>query len=609
MSKTIVWFRKSLRVHDNPALLQGSLNCQNLYPIFCFDPHYVFERAIGVRRWIFLLEALRDLDANLRKVNSRLYVFRGDPIKAMPTIMAELGINHIAYEIDTDTEYAVMRDKKVDEIAKGMGVKVTAVLGHTMYDAKAVAAKNGGKPPMTYQSFLKAISSMPDPPTPLTMPTRLPPPAPIDMMSESVPLPVHKSELPPTRDTTDIEAQKKLFASLAGPNGNFDVPTLEELGLVEPPVGERSPHRGGESVALKLLDAFIAQKKRVAKFEKPKTSPAAFYPNADTTVLSPHLKFGSLSCRLFRTKILQVYREEKSHSQPPTSLLGQLLWREFYYAVAALTPNYSTMANNKACLYIPWRDTSKDATAAAHLKAWSEGKTGFPWIDAIMRQLAKEGWIHHLARHSVACFLTRGDLWISWERGVEVFDELLLDSDPSLNIGNWLWLSASQFFHTYYRVYSPIAFGKQYDKEGIFIKRYVPELSKMPEKYIFTPWLAPIDVQRKAGCIIGVDYPKPIVEHDVASKANMAKMKEAYAKKIYGWTGNEVHVASNPAMGVESKEGGNDGGDSSEESPDDGERDGAEGSDDEFDPVVRKRRRHMSAVSEQRAAKRPRKTK
>ena len=120
-----------------------------------------------------------------------------------------------------------------------------------------------------------------------------------------------------------------------------------------------------------------------------------------------------MSCRLFRTKLLEVYRQEKSHSQPPVSLLGQLLWREFYYTVAALTPNYATMAHNTACLYIPWRcrdaaEDPNDPKAAEHLKAWTEGRTGFPWIDAIMRQLAKEGWIHHLARHSVACFLTRG---------------------------------------------------------------------------------------------------------------------------------------------------------------------------------------------------------
>lgn len=175
---------------------------------------------------------------------------------------------------------------------------------------------------------------------------------------------------------------------------------------------------------------------------------------------------------------------------------------------------------------------------------------GFPWIDAIMRQLKQEGWIHHLARHSVACFLTRGDLFISWERGAEVFEEYLIDHDSALNIGNWLWLrfdylkllniSASAYFTTYFRVYSPIVFGKQYDKEGKYIKKvrnpdlhniqYVPELKNMPVKYIFEPWTAPKAVQEQSGCIIGKNYPKPIVDHAVVSKENMAKMKSCYQR-------------------------------------------------------------------------------
>lgn len=97
-------------------------------------------------------------------------------------------------------------------------------------------------------------------------------------------------------------------------------------------------------------------------------------------------------------------------------------------------------------------------------------------IDAIMRQLQEQGWMHHLARHSVACFLTRGDLWCSWEAGAKVFDRLLIDADWSINNANWMWLSASAFFTQYFRVYSPVAFGKQYDPQGVYIKRFVPEL-------------------------------------------------------------------------------------------------------------------------------------
>jgi len=140
------------------------------------------------------------------------------------------------------------------------------------------------------------------------------------------------------------------------------------------------------------------------------------------------------------------------------------MWREFFYTAGAYTPNFDKMEGNPICKQIPWESKPE------HLNAWKEARTGFPYIDAIMTQLKTEGWIHHLARHSVACFLTRGDLWVSWEHGQKVFEELLLDADWSLNAGNWMWLSASAFFHQYFRVYSPVAFGKKTDKHGDYIK-------------------------------------------------------------------------------------------------------------------------------------------
>ena len=137
--------------------------------------------------------------------------------------------------------------------------------------------------------------------------------------------------------------------------------------------------------------------------------------------------------------------------------------------------------------------------------------------------------MHHLARHAVACFLTRGDLWCSWERGLEVFDRHLIDADPAINAGNWMWLSASAFFSQYFRVYSPVTFGKQYDKNGDYIRRYVPALARMPAKYIYEPWTAPPAVQAAAGCVVGRDYPARIVDHSVVVKENMERMKAAYA--------------------------------------------------------------------------------
>lgn len=339
-----------------------------------------------------------------------------------------------------------------------------------------------------------------------------------------------------TSDVIDSQKRIQFFKFYNGPKHDFGIPDITELGYEILPEEDQSPHRGGESNALKLLDVYFTNF-NVAAFEKPKTSPAKFQP-ASTTILSPHLKFGTLSCRYFYQKLQEVYRKYKNHTDPPVSLLGQLYWREFFTTVSSATPCFDKMMGNPICLQIPWKlqDSADSGTPddRAHLKAWAEAKTGFPWIDAIMTQLRKEGWIHHLARHSVACFLTRGDLYISWERGRDVFDELLLDSDWALNNANWMWLSASAFFTQYFRVYSPVAFGKNWDKEGVYVKKYLPVLRKMPSQYIFEPWKAPLAVQKQAGCIIGVDYPRPIVEHEIISKENMTKMKAAYARGAKG---------------------------------------------------------------------------
>ena len=146
-----------------------------------------------------------------------------------------------------------------------------------------------------------------------------------------------------------------------------------------------------------------------------------------------------------------------------------------------------------------------------------------------MTELRATGWVHHIARHVVACFLTRGDLWISWERGAAVFSELLVDADYALNNGNWMWVSASAFFHKFERVYHPVFGGKKRDKHGAYVRKWLPALRRLPDEYVWEPWRAPKDVQMSCGCVVGKDYPFPVVNHDAAAKANLMKMRNAYA--------------------------------------------------------------------------------
>nr|XP_038024384.1 cryptochrome-1-like isoform X4 [Anas platyrhynchos] len=278
-----------------------------------------------------------------------------------------------------------------------------------------------------------------------------------------------------------------------------------------------SPWRGGETEGLQRLEQHLADQGWVASFTKPRTIPNSLLPS--TTGLSPYFSMGCVSVRTFFYRLSNIYAQAKHHSLPPVSLQGQLLWREFFYTVASATPNFTKMAGNPICLQISWYED------AERLHKWKTAQTGFPWIDAIMTQLRQEGWIHHLARHAAACFLTRGDLWISWEEGMKVFEELLLDADYSINAGNWMWLSASAFFHQYTRIFCPVRFGKRTDPEGQYIRKYLPVLKNFPSKYIYEPWTASEEEQKQAGCIIGKDYPFPMVDHKEASNHNLQLMK------------------------------------------------------------------------------------
>jgi len=331
---------------------------------------------------------------------------------------------------------------------------------------------------------------------------------------------------------------------------------MEEMGLKP----ASTPHRGGETVALKMLDDIIKNESWTATFEKPNTAPTAFAPQA-TTLLSPHMHFGSLSCREFYWRVQDVVdRYEGKASQPPVSLTGQLLFRDMYFgAQAKLGWSFGQTEGNSHCRFIPWHLRSKllvnglisggytvDSPAAEEwFQRWKFGRTGFPWIDAVMRQLRVEGWIHHLARHAVACFLTRGGCYVAWERGAEVFEEWLIDHEAACNIGNWQWLSCTAFYSQFHRCYSPIAFPQKTDKIGEFVRHFVPELKDFPAKYIYAPWKAPIQDQRKAGCLIKGDgsdeeidgvmvYPKPMFDFNERRTICMEGMKSAYQAKLYG---------------------------------------------------------------------------
>ncbi|KAF0301665.1 Cryptochrome-1 [Amphibalanus amphitrite] len=537
-------FRKGLRLHDNASLLEGVAGSTTFRCIYILDPWFAGSSNVGINKWRFLLQCLEDLDKSLQRLNSRLFVIRGQPADVLPSLFKKWNITCLSFGEDPEP-FGKVRDQNVRKMALEHNVEVISRTCHTLYDVDTVIERAGGRSPLTYKQFQTVLLSMP------------PPPAPLHALNH---------------DRFDTESAHK------------------------------GVWHGGETEALVRLERHMERKAWIASFGRPKMTPQSL--KASVTGVSPYLRFGALSPRLFYRDLAYLYRKVSSlsprlfyrdlaylyrkvsslsprlfyrdlaylyrksvswlfyrdlaylyrkvsslsprlfyrdlaylyrkikHADPPLSLHGQLLWREFFYVAATNNPNFDRMVGNPICVQIPWDKNPKA------LAKWASGQTGFPWIDAIMTQLRQEGWIHHLARHAVACFLTRGYLWLSWEEGMQVFEELLLDADWSVNAGTWMWLSCSSFFQQFFHCYSPVRFGRKVDPEGDYIRTYLPVLKGMPSRYIHEPWLAPKSVQKAAKCIVGEDYPLPMVCHTDASRINVERMRQIYSR-LLGYKGHK----------------------------------------------------------------------
>ncbi|XP_074533204.1 cryptochrome-2 [Halichoeres trimaculatus] len=484
---SVHWFRKGLRLHDNPALQEALNGADTVRCVYILDPWFAGAANVGINRWRFLLEALEDLDNSLRKLNSRLFVVRGQPTDVFPRLLKEWKVTRLTFEYDPEP-YGKERDGAIIKMAQEFGVETIIRNSHTLYNLDRIIEMNNNNPPLTFKRFQTIVSR-------LELPRR---------------------PLPPISQ----QQMDKCCTKIADNHDQlYSIPSLEELGFRTqglPP----AVWYGGESEALDRLNKHLDKKAWVANLEHPQGKMCSLY--ASPTGLSPYLRFGCLSCRVLYYNLRELYMKLRKRCTPPLSLFGQLLWREFFYTAATNNPNFDRMEGNPICVQIPW-DQNPEALAK-----WAEGRTGFPWIDAIMTQLRQEGWIHHLARHSVACFLTRGDLWISWESGMKVFEELLLDADWSVNAGSWMWLSCSAFFQQFFHCYCPVGFGRRTDPSGDYIRRYIPILKDYPNRYIYEPWNAPETIQKAANCVVGVDYPKPMINHAEGSRLNIERMKQVY---------------------------------------------------------------------------------
>ncbi len=477
MTIAIWWARRDLRLTDNQALHEATHAAETVLPVFILDPALLSTFAASEKRLAFLFGGLRALDADLRARGSRLIVRRGDPATELARLVSETGATAVCAEEDV-WPYARSRDAAV---AAAVPLRLTA--GLTVHPTDVVRKADGG----VYTVF-----------TPYSRAWKaLPPPR----RSDLLPVPARFGAPPPD------------LASLPIP----DAPAL-------PP---SVPFPPGELEAIRRLDAFAGRRSSVV------------YRYADdrnrmdldgTSRLSPYLRFGMISARQCAVAALEATAAapDAAARQGAETWLNELIWREFYTAILYHFPNVLQEAFRPELRAIPW---SNDP---AQFAAWCEGRTGYPIVDAAMRQLVQTGWMHNRARMIVASFLVK-DLLIDWRWGERFFMEHLIDGDPSANNGGWQWTAGvGTDAAPYFRVFNPTLQAAKFDPDGAYVRHWVPELARVPDKHIHAPWLMPLDVQRQAGCVIGQGYPAPIVEHARGAGQGSGGLQGAL---ILNWTG------------------------------------------------------------------------
>lgn len=244
---------------------------------------------------------------------------------------------------------------------------------------------------------------------------------------------------------------------------------------------------------------------------------------AGTSRLSPYLRFGMISAR--RTAWLTYQRlhstDEPAARRGAETFLNELIWREFYNAILYHFPHVLKTAFQAAYRNIPWRESPAD------LSAWQEGRTGVPVVDACIRQLNSTGWMHNRGRMIAASYLVK-DLLIDWREGESWFMRQLIDGDPAANNGGWQWTAGTGTDAApYFRIFNPVSQAKRCDPQGAFVRRWLPELARVPLEYLHEPWLMPEDVQRACSCVIGKDYPHPLIDHRTAKERTLLAYRHA----------------------------------------------------------------------------------
>ena len=450
MSTAIVWFRRDLRMHDNPALAAAD-EADEVVPVFCFEDGLHSGRHRSANRNAYLRASLRELDENLRAAGSKLHYRSGDPAVQIKRLVAECGAEAVHVNRD-HTVHARSRDRRVQAALAEDDVEL---VGHTGISCAEIAEieTGSGEPYRVFTPFSKAWMSAARRDL-APRPRKLRTPAGVEV-----------GKLLP-EERLGIDAEAKRIAAAAGP---------------------------GEAAGRKLMSRAAED---AADYEDVRDLPGL----DRTTRLSPPLHFGTVSARELETLLTP------QRSAGAKALRRQVCWRDFWLNVIRNFPGNRTREYDERFRGMRWNDD------ADSLRAWKRGETGVPYIDAGMRQLLAEGWMHNRVRMAVASYLTK-NLLIDWREGEAHFMAHLLDGDESQNNGNWQWAaSVGADPQPYFRVFNPVKQHEKFDADGTYVRRWVPELRGLPDKHLAQPWEAPDEVLEEAGVALGKDYPEPLVD-------------------------------------------------------------------------------------------------
>ena len=461
--KSLCWFRRDLRCFDHAALYHSLKHSKQVYCVFVFDTDILAHLSDKAdRRVDFIWQSVRELQQALEKLGGGLIIRHGSATEEITTLVEELGINALYFNHDYEPN-ALGRDDMIKQLLQPQGVDIHSFKDQVIFEKNEVLTQSGG----AYNVF-----------TP------------------------YKNAWLKKLDVSAIQAYlvDKYITSLFPQSS--PIPTLADLGFdsadLKLPIGM--------SGARALFDDF---KQRIANYHERRDFPSAKGPS----YLSVHLRFGTISIRSLVNFAL-------AQSGPGAQTwLSELIWRDFYQMLLYHYPHVVSHAFKDKYDKIKWPGTD------SHFKAWCTGQTGYPLVDAAMRQLNKTGYMHNRLRMVAASFLVK-DLQVDWKKGEQYFAQKLLDYDLAANNGGWQWAASTGCdSQPWFRIFNPITQSEKFDREGNFIRKYVPELTNCDSKVIHTPWKMSPAQQQVCGITIGKAYPLPIVDHAIARDITLELFK------------------------------------------------------------------------------------